>query len=138
MDIAKINSLFTQARHEQRQRPAYDVRPTQHEIRTLVAGEPDSEDKAWALRLADNLATPLPPTKEWSPLYDEAAAIASELPAADAPVEQQVAALSETRRRIGEIADRAAPDEEVHIRALASPLERIQDYLQPPTFGSGD
>ncbi|MFF1821234.1 hypothetical protein ACFVWG_28280 [Kribbella sp. NPDC058245] len=138
MDIAKINSLFAQARHEQRQHPAYDVRPTQHEIRTLVAGEPDSDDKTWALRLADNLASPLPPAREWSALYDEAAAIAGELPAADAPIEQQVAALSEARRRIWEIADRAAPDEEVHIRALASPLERIQDYLQPPTFGSGD
>ncbi|MFI5733780.1 hypothetical protein ACIA49_26935 [Kribbella sp. NPDC051587] len=138
MDIAKINSLFTQARHEQRLHPAYDVRPTQHEIRTLVAGEPDSEDKAWALRLADNLATPLPPAREWSPLYDEAAAIASELAPVDEPVAEQVAALQSACERIWAIADRAAPEEEVHIRALASPLERIQDYLQPPTFGSGD
>jgi hypothetical protein len=134
MDIAKINSLFAQARHEQRQHPAYDVRPTQHEIRTLVAGEPDSEDKTWALRLADNLATPLPPARKWTPLYDEAATIAGELAPVDAPVAEQVAALKSACERIWAIADKAPNDEAVDIRELTRPLAAYRDELQPPSF----
>lgn len=137
MDVAKVNSLFTQARYEQRQDPAYDVRPTQEALRALVADEPESDDKAWALRLADKLAEPLPPPREMSSLYYEAVAIAGELPSPDASPEERYAALAEARRRIWEIADRAGPDEEVDIRALTSPLQQLMDFIQPPTFGSG-
>lgn len=134
MDIAKLNSLFTQARYEQRQNPAYDVGPTQQLLRDLVADEPESDDKMWALRLADKLAEPLPPPREMSPLYDEAVAIAGELAPVDAPVEVQVAKLASARERIWAIADRAAGGEAADIRALTQPLEAYQNELQPPSF----
>ncbi|MFK4089177.1 hypothetical protein ACI2LF_34005 [Kribbella sp. NPDC020789] len=134
MDVAKVNSLFTQARYEQRQDPAYDVRPVQEALRALVANEPESDDTAWALRLADKLAEPLPAPREMSALYDEAVAIASEFAAADAPVAEQVAALDKACERIWAIADRAPSDEAADIRALTQPLAAYRDELQPPTF----
>ncbi|TDD57551.1 hypothetical protein E1263_23020 [Kribbella antibiotica] len=137
MDIVKINSLFTQARYEQRENPSYDVRPTQQRLRALVADEPDSDDKTWALRLADKLAEPLPPPPRLSALYDEAVAIQAALPSPDASPEDRYAALADAHHRIWEIADRADPSEEVHIRALTAPLQQLMDYIRPPTFGSG-
>ncbi len=137
MDIAQFNSAFATARHEQRTDPAFDLAAAQDRMRALIADEPEGEDRAWAERMITKLTEPLPPAPKLSALYDEAAALQADLPSPDASPEERYAALAEAQRQIWAIADRAGPDEEVHIRALTAPLQQLMDYIHPPTFGSG-
>ncbi len=60
MDIAKFNSVFSDARRRQRTEPDFDVTTAQAELRDLIADEPDADERDWALRMIDRLAEPLP------------------------------------------------------------------------------
>ncbi|MEU4289233.1 hypothetical protein AB0E63_13520 [Kribbella sp. NPDC026596] len=138
MDIAEFNSAFADARHRQRTESDFDVAAAQHELRTLVSDEPDGEDRAWALRLIDKLAEPLPPPRQWSALYHEAGAIHAGTYRTGDSVEERIAAIQEARRRIWAIADRAPRDEAPHIRAMTRVLDHIEAELREPSFTQDD
>ncbi len=134
MDIAQFNSAFTEARHQQRTNPAFDLVAAQNHLRALIADVPESDDRSWAERMIGKLAEPVPAPREMGPLYYEAVAIAGDLAPADAPVAAQVAALESACERIWAIADVAPGDEAADIRALTQPLAAYRDELRPPTF----
>jgi hypothetical protein len=144
MDIAAFNSAFAEARHRQRTETDFDVRTAQDELHALVADEPDGEDRAWALGLIEKLAEPVPPPRQWSPLYHEAGAIHADSYRTGDSVEERIAALQEARRRIWAIADRAPKDEAPHIRAMTRVLDHLENELREPSFpwedttGQGD
>lgn len=134
LDIAKFNSAFGDARYRQRTEPDFDVQAAQDELRALITDEPDGEDRAWALRLIDKLAEPIPPPRQWSPLYYEAGEIHADSYRTGDSVEERIAALQEARRRIWAIADRAPKDEAPHIRAMTRVLDHLENELREPSF----
>jgi hypothetical protein len=144
MDIAKFNSAFGDARHRQRTEKVFDAAAARDELLALIADEPPGEDRDWALRLIDKLAEPLPPPRQWSPLYHEAGAIHADAYRTGDSVEERIAALQEARRRIWAIADRASKDEAPHIRAMTRVLDHLENELREPslswddTAGQGD
>ncbi|HWD80336.1 MAG TPA: hypothetical protein VG497_15675, partial [Kribbella sp.] len=73
-DIARFNSAFSQARHEQRTDPEFDLAKAQEHLRELLADEPEGDERDWALRMIAKLAVPPPPPREYGPLYHEAGA----------------------------------------------------------------
>ncbi|MEU8224543.1 hypothetical protein [Kribbella sp. NPDC048915] len=133
-DVARFNSAFAAARHQQETDQDFNLAAAQHKLRDLIADEPDGEDRAWALRLIDKLAEPRPAPREWSPLYYEAAAIQAAAYPTEGTDEQKAAAIAEARRKIWAIADRAPHDEEPHIRAMTRPLEHIENELREPSW----
>jgi len=138
MDIAEFNAAFGDARYRQRTEQNFDVSAAQDELRALIADEPDGEDRAWALRLIDKLAEPLPPPRQWSALYHEAGAIHASTYRTGDSREERIAAIEEARRRIWAIADRAPRDEAPHIRAMTRVLDHIEAELREPFFTEDD
>lgn len=134
LDIAKFNSVFSDARFRQRTEEDFDVSAAQQELRALIADEPAGDDREWALTLIDKLAEPLPPPRRWSPLYHEAGAIHSDAYSTGDTVEERIAALQTARRKIWEIADRAPKDEAPHIRAMTRVLEHLENELREPSW----
>jgi hypothetical protein len=133
-DIAKFNSAFSEARHQQRTDKDFDAAAARDELLALIADEPPGEDRDWALRMIDKLAEPLPPARQWSSLYHEAGAIHADAYRTGDSVEEQIAALQEARRRIWAIADRAPKDEAPHIRAMTRVLDHLENELREPSF----
>lgn len=133
LDIAAFNNAFLRARDRIREHGA-DVEVEQANLRALVPDDASAEDLAFALGMAEDLAKPEPPPRQWSDLYHEAGRIHAASYPTDGTVEEQIAALEEARRKIWEIADRAAPDEEPHIRAMTRVLEHIERELRDPSW----
>lgn len=134
LDIARFNSAFSEARHQQRIDESFDLAATQQKLRELVADVPEGDDRAWALRMIDKLAEPLPGPREWSPLYYEAAAIHEAAYPIEGTLDEQLSGLAEARRKIWAIADRAPHDEEADIRAMTRVLEHIENELREPSW----
>jgi hypothetical protein len=132
-DIAEFNNAFLRARDRIREQGA-DVAAEQANLRALVPDDASAEDRAFALGMAEELAKPPAPPREWSALYHEAGEIHAASYPVDGTVEEQIAALEEARRKIWEIADRAAPDEEPHIRAMTRVLEHVERELRDPSW----
>lgn len=138
LDIAAFNSAFGDLRYRQRTEQNFDMAAAQNELRALITDEPEGENRAWALRLIDKLAEPLPPPRQWSALYHEAGAIHASTYRTGDSVEEQIAAIEEARRRIWAIADRAPRDEAPHIRAMTRVLDHIEAELREPSFTEDD
>ena len=129
-DIARFSSEFAQARHEQKTDPTFDLAAAQRKLRALIAGEPDGEDRTFALGMIEDLAEPPPPPREYGPLYHEAGAIHAEAFAFKGTDEAWADVLAEARHKIWAIADRAPHDEEADIRAMTRALEHIETMLR--------
>ncbi|TDO52777.1 hypothetical protein EV643_102619 [Kribbella sp. VKM Ac-2527] len=134
MDIAKFNSVFSDARRRQRTEPDFDVTTAQAYLRELIAKEPDDDERDWALRMIDRLAEPLPDPPQRSELYAEAGRIHSAAFYSGGTTEQQLAALEAARRQIWAIADRASDEEEADIRAMTRSLEHLENGLRNPDW----
>jgi hypothetical protein len=134
LDLAAFNSAFSRARHKIRTEPGTDIAAVQETLRLLVPDDASEHDRSWTTILIDRLAEPSEPEPEWSALYREAGQVHAEAYRFGAPVEEQIAALTEARRRIFEIADRAAPEEAPHIRAMTRSLEHIERELREPSW----
>ncbi|ONI77505.1 hypothetical protein BWI15_03055 [Kribbella sp. ALI-6-A] len=137
LDIAKFNSAYTDAR-DRVEREQADVATQQTHLRTLVPEDATQEHRDWAEYLIASLARPPAPPRQWSELYHEAGRIQVAAYQAEGTVEEQIAALREARRRIWEIADRAAEDEAPHIRAMTRSMEHIEDGLRNPLWPQDD
>jgi hypothetical protein len=133
-DVARFNSAFSAARHQQEIDQEFDLKAAQEKLRDLIADEPEGEDRAWAVRLIEKLAEPRPTPREWSPLYHEAAAIQASAVPTEGTDEEKATAISEARRKIWAIADRASHEEEAHIRAMTRTLEHIENELREPSW----
>ncbi|MEV5962264.1 hypothetical protein AB0L70_10910 [Kribbella sp. NPDC051952] len=134
LDLAQFNSAFADARYRQRTEENFDVPAAQQQLRGLIADEPPGDDRDFAERMIDKLATPAAPPREWSALYHEAGAIHAAAYPVEGTVDEQLTALAEARRRIWEIADRATDDEEADIRAMTRPLEHLENQLRDPSW----
>ncbi|MDX6283476.1 MAG: hypothetical protein QOH03_4547 [Kribbellaceae bacterium] len=133
LDLHAFNNAFLRARDRIREQGA-DIAVEQEKLLALVSEDSPSDDLAFARAMAEKLAEPEPPPRQWSALYHEAGQIHAESYPADGTIEEQIAALEEARRKIWAIADRAAPDEAPHIRAMTRVLEHIENELRDPTF----
>lgn len=133
LDLATFNNAFLRARERIREQGA-DIEVEQANLRALVPDDASAEDREFALGMAEELAKPEPPPRQWSDLYHEAGQIHANAYPTDGTTEEKIAALEEARRKIWAIADRAAPDEEPHIRAMTRVLEHIENELRDPTF----
>ncbi|MET9269214.1 hypothetical protein [Kribbella sp. NPDC003557] len=129
-DIARFNSEFAQARHEQKTDPNFDLARAQQKLHDLIADEPDGEDRTFALEMIEVLAEPPPPPREYGPLYHEAGAIHAAAWIAEGTDEERADALAEARRKIWAIADRAPDDEAPHIRAMTRALDHLETMLR--------
>lgn len=134
LDIAHFNAAFADARHRQRTDENFDLAAAQQHLRELIADEPPGQDRDFAERMIGKLAAPVPPPRQWSPLYHEAGAIHAAAYPVSGTVDEQIAALVTARRRIWQIADRAAEDEEADIRAMTRSLEHIENELRDPSW----
>ncbi|GAB3835308.1 hypothetical protein [Kribbella italica] len=133
LDIAKFNSAYSDARGRVR-REGSEVEEEQTRLRDLVPEDASAEHLEWANALIASLAEPAAPPREYSELYHEAAQIQAAAYAIDGTVEEQVEALSTARRRIWEIADRAAPEEAPDIRAMTRSMEHVESGLRDPLW----
>jgi hypothetical protein len=134
LDIAEFNSAFSRARHRIRTEPTTDISAEQAKLRLLVPDDASDHDRSWTQTLIDRLAEPPEPPRQWSDLYYEAGDIHASAYRTGDSVDDQIAALTEARRRIWEIADRAAPDEAPHIRAMTRVLEHLERELREPSW----
>jgi hypothetical protein len=134
LDIAAFNSAFSRARDKIRTEPETDIAAQQAALRLLVPDDASEHDHSWTKILIDRLAELPEPEPEWSALYREAGQVHADAYRFGAPVEEQIAALEEARRKIFEIADRAAPEEAPHIRAMTRSLEHIERELREPSW----
>ena len=134
LDIAEFNSAFSRARDLVRNQDGVDVAAVQAELRALVPEDASEHDRGWTKTLIDRLAEPPEPPREWSALYHEAGQVHAEAYQAGGSVAEQIEALQEARRKIWEIADRAAPEEAPHIRAMTRVLEHLENELRDPTW----
>ncbi|MEV6414443.1 hypothetical protein [Kribbella sp. NPDC051718] len=133
LDLHAFNNAFLRARDRIREQGA-DIAAEQEKLRALVPDDASADDLAFALGMAEDLAKPEPPPRQWSALYHEAGQIHADSYPVDGTTEEKIAALEEARRKIWAIADRAAPDEAPHIRAMTRVLEHIENELRDPTF----
>lgn len=133
LDVAEFNNAFLRARDRIREQDA-DVAVEQANLRALVPNDASETDRAFALGMVEDLAVPPTPPRQWSELYHQAGQIHAAAYPADGTVEEQVAAIKEARRQIWEIADRAEPDEEPHIRAMTRVLEHVERELRDPSW----
>jgi hypothetical protein len=134
LDVAEFNMAFSRARDLVRGEDEVDVAAVQAQLRALVPDDASEHDRSWTKTLIDRLAEPPAPPKQWSPLYHEAGEIAGSAYHAGGPVEDQINALHEARRKIFEIADRADADEEADIRGMTRVLEHLENELRDPTW----
>ncbi|TWD72447.1 hypothetical protein FB561_7439 [Kribbella amoyensis] len=137
MDIARFSSAFSDARHRQRTEQDFDTEAAQTQLRDLLTGEPDDEDRAWAYRMIEKLAEPLQAPPERSPLYEEAGRIHAAAYPIEGTVEEQIEALVQARRQIWQLADRASEEEAPSIRGMTRVLEHLENELRDPTFPHG-
>jgi hypothetical protein len=133
LDLHAFNNAFLRARDRIRNQGA-DIPTEQENLRALIPDDASADDLAFALGMAEDLAKPEPPPREWSALYHEAGQIHAASYPTDGTVEEQIAALEEARHKIWAIADRAAPDEEPHIRAMTRVLEHLERELRDPSW----
>ncbi len=133
LDVAEFNNAFLRARDRIREDGA-EIAVEQARLQALVPEDASAEDRAFALGMVEELAEPAEPPRQWSELYHEAGRIHAASYPTDGSVEEQIAALEDARRRIWEIADRAAPDEEPHIRAMTRVLEHLERELRDPSW----
>lgn len=133
LDLHAFNNAFLRARDRIREQGA-DIAVEQAQLRALVPDDASEEDIAFALGMAEDLAKPEPPPRQWSALYHQAGQIHAASYPTDGTVEEQIAALEEARRKIWAIADQAAPDEEPHIRAMTRVLEHLERELRDPSW----
>jgi hypothetical protein len=129
-DLARFNSAFAQARHEQQTDPEFDLVAAQQKLRELIADEPEGEDRAFALRMIAKLAVPPPPPREYGPLYHEAGAIHAAAYLSEGTDEEKADALAEARHKIWAIADRAPADEAPSIRGMTRALDHLETMLR--------
>ncbi|GAA3098538.1 hypothetical protein JOF29_005868 [Kribbella aluminosa] len=129
-DLARFNSAFAQARYEQKTDRSFDLAAAQQQLRELIADEPESDERAWAVRMITKLAVPPPPPREYGPLYHEAGAIHAAAFLAEGTDEEKADALAEARHKIWAIADRASDDEEADIRAMTRALDHLETMLR--------
>ncbi|WP_433006423.1 hypothetical protein [Kribbella sp. CA-294648] len=134
LDLATFNNAFLRARERIQNEDGVDIAEVQAGLRALVPDDASEHDQEWTKVLIDRLAEPPEPPRDWSDLYYEAGEVHAGAYRTGAPVEEQLAALAEARRRIWEIADRAAPDEEPHIRAMTRSLEHLERELRDPSW----
>lgn len=133
LDVAEFNNAFLRARDRIREQGA-DIAVEQASLRALVPEDASEDDRAFALGMAEELAEPPAAPRQWSALYQEAGQIHAAAYPADGTAEEQIAALEDAHRKIWEIADRATPDEEPHIRAMTRVLEHLQRELRDPSW----
>jgi hypothetical protein len=133
---------FNRARDRVRRDGATDVAAEQQQLRALLPDDLSEEDRTWTTQLIERLAEPPEPPPTWSALYDEAGRVHAEAYAFEGTEEQRIEAFRTARRRIFEIAERADPDEAAEIRAMARPLEHLENGLRdqswPRTGSSGE
>jgi hypothetical protein len=129
-DLARFNSEFAQARHEQKTDPDFDLAAAQQKLRDLIANEPAGEDRTFAVGMIEDLAKPSPPPREYGPLYHEAGAIHAAAFLAEGTDEEKADALAEARHKIWAIADRAPDDEAPHIRGMTRALDHLETMLR--------
>lgn len=134
LDIHAFNNAFLRARDKIETEEGVDVAAVQAGLRALVPEDASEHDRGWTTILIDRLAEPPEPPRQWSDLYYEAGEVHAGAYRTGAPVEEQIAVLVEARRKIWEIADRAAPDEEPHIRAMTRVLEHLERELRDPSW----
>jgi nitroimidazol reductase NimA-like FMN-containing flavoprotein (pyridoxamine 5'-phosphate oxidase superfamily) len=134
LDLAEFNTAFSRARDKVRNQEGTDVAAEQEKLRALVPDDASEHDRTWTKTLIDGLADPPPPPRQWSALYHEAGKLHANAYPDGGTVEEQIAALEEARRKIWEIADRAAEDEAPHIRAMSRVLEHLENELRDPTW----
>ncbi|MEU8224542.1 hypothetical protein [Kribbella sp. NPDC048915] len=130
MDVVAFNTAYAEARDQRDADPNFDVPGAQQLLRAMIAGEPDGDDRAWALRMIDKLTTPSPPPREYGPLYHQAGAIHAEAFAFKGTDAEKADALAKARREIWAIADRAPVDEAPHIRGMTRALEYLETTLR--------
>jgi hypothetical protein len=138
LDLPEFNTAFSRARDKVRNQEGTDVAAEQAKLRALVPDDASDHDRTWTKTVIDSLADPPPPPRQWSALYHEAGQIHASAYPEDGTVEEQIAAIQEARRKIWEIADRAAEDEEAHIRAMTRVLDHYENELRDPTWPIDD
>lgn len=106
----------------------------QAELRSLLPQLATDKDRGLAEAMIESLPQDIAPLPPPSPLYLEAVEIERAAFAFSGTDEQRIAAITEARRRIWELADQASPEESPNIRALTRPLEHIEDNLSDPQW----
>ncbi|GAA1575374.1 hypothetical protein GCM10009789_31000 [Kribbella sancticallisti] len=138
LDLPEFNTAYSRARDKVKNEQGTDVAAEQAKLRALVPDDASDHDRSWTKTLIDGLADPPEPPRQWSELYHEAGEVHAAAYRAGGTVEEQIAALEEARRKIWEIADRAAADEAPHIYAMTRVLEHLEDELRDPTWPLDD
>ncbi|WP_328992477.1 hypothetical protein OG394_39455 [Kribbella sp. NBC_01245] len=138
MRLMEFNHRYSAAKDELRDNGGAGLAAAQADLRALLPQLPTERDRAVASALIDGLPAAIVPPPPPSALYLEALEIERAAFAFAGSNEDRAAAIAEARRRIWEIADRAAPDESSNIRALTRPLEHIEESLTDPQWDFAD
>jgi hypothetical protein len=125
------NAFNTEKRRIQRD-GEMAVKPAEARLRAMVPQLESDEDRRVGEQLIGRLAQYAVPPEAPSALMQEALEIertAYDAPGTDA---ERILIIAEARRKIFEIADRAAADEAPSIRGLTRVLEHLEDNLRDP------
>ncbi|MET9316537.1 hypothetical protein ABZX12_32360 [Kribbella sp. NPDC003505] len=108
------------------------VGAAERSLRDLLPQLDSDEDRRVATMLIDRLPGYAVPPEPPSALMQEAVAIERAAYEARGSDEERIEIMTEARRKIFELADRAPADEAASIRALTRVLEHLEDNLRDP------
>lgn len=135
VDLPAFNTAVNRARDRIRSAPGQaDVPREQARLRAMIPADASEHDEQWTNSLIEGIATPPPPPRDWSPVYDEAVRIHAAAYPPKGTTEEQIAELVDARRAIWELARRAPQDEELDIQAMTQDLEQLEMLLRDPPY----
>lgn len=136
VSVAEFNVAYSDARTRVRQNVGATLASEQRALADLVGHLPE-QNQEWGHRLVAKLGlsatAPSPPR----PLFAEALEVEKTAHVSGSR-EERVAAMTEARRKILEIADRAPTEEAAHIVGLTRTLDHLEEALENPFWELGD
>jgi hypothetical protein len=135
LDLPAFNTAVNRARDRiQHATGAVDISAEQARLRAMVPPDATEHDHHWTNELIDDLASPPPAPRTWSPTYHEADRIHAAAYPPSGTTEEQIAMLADARSKIWELANHAPVDEQDDIRAMTQDLESLEGFLRKPPF----
>jgi hypothetical protein len=123
----QVNTSLSRLRHQ----PGAAVRTEQERLRRLAGHLESEDDQAWAERMIEELPGRVdrPPRSAW---MAEAQQLESEAVFGGGSVDERIAKLAATRRRILTLAEQAPREEQAAIVGLTRTLEHLEMGLRDP------
>lgn len=136
VSVAEFNVAYSDARARVRKNAGATLANGQRALADLLGRLPE-QNQEWGHRLVAKLglsATAPPPP---GPLFAEALEV-EKVAHVSGSREERVAAITDARRKILEIADRASTDKAAHIVGLTRTLDHLEEALEDPFWELSD